>query len=457
MDKDFDTIKRMRWRYDKLLQPSEFVDKTMRDLLVLPPTRKEEADALKIRDVTHEVQTRVKAAIQNYWTRDKSRLTKTCGHWILAIFEVDKRIVWTLNSIRGSHPKLSLVLKRLLAAYGSLVGDHSLYDFEIKAVPVKAHIDSVSCGWRCILHSKYILSALFHRKDQFMGKNTIQLYIDNFLSRYRACIIGDILEVSQAKTLDNTPMFLDIGDIELMLSSRECGVPKEITVEERKEHRAAGDVQVNPMEDMECTREEAKVTVLIVGEDVPVANPMEINMDAPVIAAKVPSNTMEELMQTTEKPEVEISPVATYNEASNEQANSMEEVRQTKEQPNLEIPTVPTHNVAFDEPTTSMKELGATREEPELGLPPMIVHMPEDIVAGQEHPIARMVAEEPAQSKQEEGESKNEEPEVESETRHSPKELEHINKGDKQDQQSRVDENGLNNSLQGSPQLHEAS
>ncbi|MCO5573831.1 hypothetical protein L7F22_027606 [Adiantum nelumboides] len=62
MDKYFDTVKRIRWRYNKLLQPLDFVDKKMRDLLVIPLTMKEEADSLKIHDVTHPRQTRAKAA-----------------------------------------------------------------------------------------------------------------------------------------------------------------------------------------------------------------------------------------------------------------------------------------------------------------------------------------------------------------------------------------------------------
>ncbi|MCO5593965.1 hypothetical protein L7F22_047984 [Adiantum nelumboides] len=353
-----------------------------------------------------------------------------------------------LNLLPESHSESPQ--KATCSIWVSLVGDHSLYDSEIKAIPVKAQTDFVSCGWRCILHSEYILSALFRRKEQFMGKNTIQLCTDNFLSRYRACIIGNILEVSHAKTLDNAPMFLDIEDVELMLASGECGVPKEVTVEER-EHKAVGDVQANPMEEMECTREEAEVTVPISGEDVPAANLTEINIDAPAVAAEVSSDTMEELRQTMEEPEVEISPESTGNVASNEQANSMEEVREAKEQPDLEIPPMHTHNVASNELATSMEEVETMREEPELGLPPMTEHMTQDISAGQEHPVAGTVVEE-------EGESKKEQPEVESETRYSPpKEPKHINKEDKQDQQSNVDDSGLDNGLQGSPQLHGAN
>ncbi|MCO5575903.1 hypothetical protein L7F22_029710 [Adiantum nelumboides] len=312
MDKDCNTVKHMRWRYDKLLQPSEFVDKKTRDLLVIPPTRKEEADALKIHDVTHEVQTRAKASYTKLLDQRQNQINQ--------------------NQYGQAKPSARVTLRG-----------------------------------------------------------------------YRACIIADTLEVSHAKILDNAPIFLDIRDIKQMLASEECGVPKEVTVEETEEHRAAEDVQGNPMEEMECTREEVEVNMPTIGEDVPTTNQTEINMDAPAVAAKVPSNTMEELRQTTEEPEVEISPMATNNVASNEQANSMEEVKQTKGQLDLEIPPVPTHNVASNEP--AMEEVGATREEPELGLPPMTKHMPEDILVGQEHPVVGTVAEELAQSKQEEGES----------------------------------------------------
>ncbi|MCO5587893.1 hypothetical protein L7F22_041845 [Adiantum nelumboides] len=98
----------------------------------------------------------------------------------------------------------------------------------------------------------------------------------------------------------------------------ECGVPEEVIVEEREEHRAAGDAQANLIEEMECMREEAEVTVSIVGEDVPIAKPP--------VEAKVPSNTMVDLRQKMEESEVEISPKATDNVASNAHANILEEV-----------------------------------------------------------------------------------------------------------------------------------
>ena len=60
MVKDSNTLKRLRWRYDKLLHPSDFVDNKMRDILMIPPARKPKED-LKIREVLHNVNTRLKA------------------------------------------------------------------------------------------------------------------------------------------------------------------------------------------------------------------------------------------------------------------------------------------------------------------------------------------------------------------------------------------------------------
>ena len=63
MDKDSCTVKRMRWRYDKLLEPTAFIDKKMKDLLVIPPVRRGK-DKVKIEDVTHNVNTRAKARFE---------------------------------------------------------------------------------------------------------------------------------------------------------------------------------------------------------------------------------------------------------------------------------------------------------------------------------------------------------------------------------------------------------
>ncbi|MCO5606614.1 hypothetical protein L7F22_060802 [Adiantum nelumboides] len=117
------------------------------------------------------------------------------------------------------------VLKRLLAAYGSLLGDHSLYDSDIKS--------------------------LYHHKD--------------------------ILEVSQTKSLDNAPLFLDIGDFELMLAFGEAAVLEEMPAIK--------------MEELAGTREEA-------------------NVDAPAMVEEVLANRMEELGDTREEAKVGVPPVA---------------------------------------------------------------------------------------------------------------------------------------------------
>ncbi|MCO5583214.1 hypothetical protein L7F22_037122 [Adiantum nelumboides] len=103
---------------------------------------------------------------------------------------------------------------------------------------------------------------------------------------------SDILEVSQAKTLDNTPMFLDIGKIKLMLASKEG------------------------------------VNALAVAASLVEIPPMATNN----VASDEPTNSMEEVGQTKEQPEVEIPPMAIDNVASDELANSMEEVGEIKEQ-----------------------------------------------------------------------------------------------------------------------------
>ena len=60
MNRDSDTLKRVRWRYDKLLHPTDFIDPKMRDILLIPAYRKPKS-TVKIVDITHEVNTRLKA------------------------------------------------------------------------------------------------------------------------------------------------------------------------------------------------------------------------------------------------------------------------------------------------------------------------------------------------------------------------------------------------------------
>lgn len=64
MNKDMETLKRVRWRYDKLLHPTDWVDIKMRDILLVPPTRKAAQASIKIQEVTHERDTRAKRAYE---------------------------------------------------------------------------------------------------------------------------------------------------------------------------------------------------------------------------------------------------------------------------------------------------------------------------------------------------------------------------------------------------------
>ena len=64
MAKDFNTLARVRYRYDKLLHPVEWQDFKMRDILLIPPARKPKQDEVKIVEVTHGKDTRGKAAYE---------------------------------------------------------------------------------------------------------------------------------------------------------------------------------------------------------------------------------------------------------------------------------------------------------------------------------------------------------------------------------------------------------
>ncbi|MCO5580552.1 hypothetical protein L7F22_034420 [Adiantum nelumboides] len=353
------------------------------------------------------------------------------GHWSIVIFEVDKRIVWTQNSIAGSHPELPLVLKRLLVAYRSLVGDHSLYDSEIKVVPVKEQTDSVSCGWRCILHAEYILHALFDHKEHFMVKSS-----DHF--RY----VGSV----PSKSVENAPLFPNMGDIELMPASGEGGVaegvaPKEmeeqgITVEAENVDAPSlvEDVCLNQMEELGATREEAAVGVPPMAYEVPVQNKEETNMDAATI--------QEEIGGTREQTEGEVQPM-TDDANVVEPADAMQEVGDTREQPKVEVLPM-TDNVVVAEPAKRIEEVGVTKEEQELGVSPIIEHMTEEKPADQQHPIDPTVQEKPEHSNQ---------PEMAHEQKDTTKEQEHQNKEDEEDQQSTVKDSAFDKS----PQLHGAN
>ena len=76
MVQDVGTLKRVRWRYDKLLHPSEIMDEKMKDILMVPPSRAPK-DTIKIVEVTHDVNTRAKAQTEErHKEMEKQRKTK---------------------------------------------------------------------------------------------------------------------------------------------------------------------------------------------------------------------------------------------------------------------------------------------------------------------------------------------------------------------------------------------
>ena len=76
MVQDVGTLKRVRWRYDKLLHPSEIMDEKMKDILMVPPTRAPK-DTIKIVEVTHDVNTRAKAQTEErHKEMEEQRKTK---------------------------------------------------------------------------------------------------------------------------------------------------------------------------------------------------------------------------------------------------------------------------------------------------------------------------------------------------------------------------------------------
>ncbi|MCO5582834.1 hypothetical protein L7F22_036734 [Adiantum nelumboides] len=70
MDKDIETLKRVRWRYDKLLEPNVIRDKKMNEILLYPPELLRE---VTITNVTHEVNTRARAKHDACKTKQDAR------------------------------------------------------------------------------------------------------------------------------------------------------------------------------------------------------------------------------------------------------------------------------------------------------------------------------------------------------------------------------------------------
>ena len=72
MVKDFNTLSRVRWwRSDKLVHHVEWQDFKMRDILLIPPTRKSRVDEVKVVEVTHSKNTRGKAAYEESLKQQK--------------------------------------------------------------------------------------------------------------------------------------------------------------------------------------------------------------------------------------------------------------------------------------------------------------------------------------------------------------------------------------------------
>ncbi|MCO5558261.1 hypothetical protein L7F22_011840 [Adiantum nelumboides] len=239
MDKDSDTVKRMRWRYNKLLQPSKFVNKKIRDLLVILLTKKVEADALKIRDVTHEVHTRAKTA----YTELVDQRQKHMKH-SQVLLEDTKYI----NETRIMNSRnLSLLRRYPYGVYMYLnMSDGELF-LVLNAVDIDILWDAKAKLFNTIVYAgmKYwTLATAFYVMLWFL-----------------------------AKTLDNAPLFPEIGDIELMLASREAAVLKAVAWDKMEELSGMGE---------------------------------EADVDAPAMAEEVSTNRMEELGGMREEAEVEM-------------------------------------------------------------------------------------------------------------------------------------------------------
>ena len=71
MVKDFNTLSRVRWRYDTLVHHVEWQDFKMRDILLIPPTRKSRVDEVKVVEVTHSKNTRGKATYEESLKQQK--------------------------------------------------------------------------------------------------------------------------------------------------------------------------------------------------------------------------------------------------------------------------------------------------------------------------------------------------------------------------------------------------
>ena len=64
MRKNIDTLMRVRYRYDKILNVEDWDDIKVRVILLIPPSRKPSKDDVKVEEVTHTYETRGKSAYE---------------------------------------------------------------------------------------------------------------------------------------------------------------------------------------------------------------------------------------------------------------------------------------------------------------------------------------------------------------------------------------------------------
>ena len=64
MKNDINTLVRVRYRYDKILNAEDWNDIKMRGILLIPPIRKASKDEVRIEEVTHNYETRGKSTYE---------------------------------------------------------------------------------------------------------------------------------------------------------------------------------------------------------------------------------------------------------------------------------------------------------------------------------------------------------------------------------------------------------
>ena len=64
MDKDVVTLRRLRYRFNKLLDPLPIRDAKTYNILNIPPVRKPKLEKMKIEEVTHDRDTRLSRHVE---------------------------------------------------------------------------------------------------------------------------------------------------------------------------------------------------------------------------------------------------------------------------------------------------------------------------------------------------------------------------------------------------------